>query len=57
MAIFYSQESADLNLTTFSTTGNQKILSDNNRQIALCNFTLYPAVSIILNMTAQNVPF
>lgn len=47
MAIFYSQESADLNLTIFSTTENQKILSDNNGQIALRNFTLYPAVSII----------
>lgn len=27
---FYSQESTDLNLTTFSTIENQKIISDNN---------------------------
>lgn len=47
MAIFYSQESADLNLTIFSTIEYQKIISNNNRQIALCNFTLYPTVSPI----------
>lgn len=57
MAIFYSQESAYLYSTIFSTTENQKIISDNKGQIALYNFTLYPAVSIILNMIAQNVPF
>ena len=44
MAIFYSQESADLNLTIFSTIENQKIISNNNRQIALCNFILNPAL-------------